>query len=60
MREWLRRLLHLAPLPALPARPVTTSREADWMARSAVPTEADEAARLRDEATRETTAPSTM
>ena len=60
MREWLRRLLHLAPLPALPTRSAPTSREADWMARSAVPTEADEAARLRDEATRETTAPGTM
>jgi len=30
------------------------------MARSAVPTEADEAARLRDEAARETTTPGTM
>jgi len=53
MREWLRRLLHRA---SLPARPATTSREADWMARSAVPTEADEEARLRDEEARGTIA----
>lgn len=53
MREWLRRLLHFVPLLA---RPAPTSREADWMARSAVPTEADEEARLRDEEARGTTA----
>jgi len=46
MSEWLRRLLNLPPRFV---RPTGNSREADWMARSAVPTEADEAARLRDE-----------
>ncbi len=46
MSKWLRRLLKLLPHPA---RPAGNSREVDWMARSAVPTEADEEARLRDE-----------
>ncbi len=46
MSKWLRRLLNLLPRSAQPA---AASREADWMARSAVPTEADEEARLRAE-----------
>jgi len=50
----MRRLLHRTPRLA---RATTTSREADWMARSAVPTEADEEARMRDEAARGTSAP---
>ncbi len=46
MRQGLRRLFGLLPRPA---RPAVNSREAEWLTRSAVPTEADEAARVRDE-----------
>jgi len=49
MRRWLRRLFGLL---SLPARPAVNGREAEWLTRSAVPTEADEAARLRDEESR--------
>lgn len=42
MPNWLRRLLQRRPTRG-------GAREAEWMARSAVPTEADEEARLRAE-----------
>jgi len=54
LRRWLRRLFGLLPLPA---RPAVNSREAEWLTRSAVPTEADEAARLRDEENRDPSRP---
>ena len=46
MRLWLRRLFHLR---STPGRPGVGAREADWLMRSAVPTEAEEDARRRDE-----------
>ena len=46
MRLWLRRLFHLRPILD---RASVSARQADWLRRSAVPTEADEEARLRDE-----------
>ncbi len=46
MRLWLRRLFHLRPIPGQPG---ISARQADWLMRSAVPTEADEEVRLRDE-----------
>ncbi len=48
MRHWLRRLFRLNPRPVR-GRPGGGAREADWLRRSAVPTEADEEARLRAE-----------
>jgi len=46
MRLWLRRLFHLRPILD---RPSVSAHQADWLRRSAVPTEAHEEARLRDE-----------
>jgi len=48
MRHWLRRLFRHDPRP-VPGRPGGGARESDWLKRSAVPTEADEEARLRAE-----------
>jgi len=46
LHHWLRRLFLRLPRPV---RPPVTARQAEWVARSAVPTVADEAARVRAE-----------
>lgn len=52
MRHWLRRLFRL-DLHPIPSDPGAGTREADWVRRSTVPTEADERARLREEEARD-------
>ena len=52
MRLWLRRLFYRA-LRLTPDRPSAGTREADWLRRSTVSTEADERARLREEEARD-------
>lgn len=54
MPTWLRRLF---PRRAAPGRPPIGAREAVWMARSAVPSEADEEARQRAEERRTPSGP---
>ncbi len=52
MHHWLRRLFRSNVRP-VPGRPGVGAREADWLRRSTVPTEADEEARRRDEERRD-------
>lgn len=56
MLEWLRQLFQRLPRQGQPA---ASTREADWIARSAVPTEADETARLHAEEIRNSDRPDT-
>ncbi len=46
LHHWLRRLFLRLPRPA---HPPVNARQAEWLTRSAVPTVADEAARVRAE-----------